>query len=161
MAITASSTSSSSSPTDTSNNVFPGDNFSNNLFTDLAPLLALFGEQMTKRFLSMSMGWADNLLLGLGPVGLLTIVVNTIRVAGSKSLKAIIGRAREAKVSAELELLSSTSADVCEMWTGKEIVRLAVEPKTTEYIMDTTSGEIMSLTHALIRRHLLQGNWRR
>ena len=61
----------------------------------------------------------------------------------------VISSAREAKVSAELELLSSTSADVCEMWTGKEIVRLAGEPKTTEYIMDTTSGKIMSLTHAL------------
>ena len=74
------------------NNAFPGDNFSNNLFTDLAPLLALFGEQMTKQFLSMSLGWADNLLLGMAPVGILTIVISAIRIGGTRSLKAIIGR---------------------------------------------------------------------
>lgn len=32
---------------------FAGDEFSNNLFSDLAPLLTLFGEQVTKQFLSM------------------------------------------------------------------------------------------------------------
>ena len=74
------------------NNAFPGDNFSNNLFTDLAPLLALFGEQMTKQFLSMSLGWADNLLLGMAPVGILTVVISAIRIGGTRSLKAIIGR---------------------------------------------------------------------
>lgn len=73
-------------------NAFPGDNFSNNLFTDLAPLLALFGEQMTKQFLSMSLGWADNLLLGMAPVGILTVVISAIRIGGTRSLKAIIGR---------------------------------------------------------------------
>lgn len=33
-----------------------GDNFSNNVFTDLGPILALFGEQ------AGSLGWADNIL---------------------------------------------------------------------------------------------------
>lgn len=33
---------------------FAGDNFSNNLFTDLAPLLTLFGEQVTKQFMSQA-----------------------------------------------------------------------------------------------------------
>jgi hypothetical protein len=35
---------------------FDGNDFANNLFSDLAPLLTLFGEQVTKQFLSMSMG---------------------------------------------------------------------------------------------------------
>ncbi|EON65652.1 hypothetical protein W97_04891 [Coniosporium apollinis CBS 100218] len=55
---------------------FRGDEFSNNLFSDLAPLLALFGEQVTKQFLSMSMGWTDNILLAMGYLGIMTIMVS-------------------------------------------------------------------------------------
>ena len=71
---------------------FPGDEFANNLFSDLAPLLTLFGEQVTKQFLSMSMGWADNVLLAMGPLGILTVVVSAIRVGGVRQLKALVGR---------------------------------------------------------------------
>jgi len=71
---------------------FPGDEFANNLFSDLAPLLTLFGEQVTKQFLSMSMGWADNILLAMGPLGILTIIVSAIRVGGVRQLKALVGR---------------------------------------------------------------------
>lgn len=71
---------------------FAGDEFSNNLFSDLAPLLALFGEQVTKQFMSMSLGWADNILLAVGPLGILTAVVSAIRVGGVRFLKALIGR---------------------------------------------------------------------
>nr|XP_036582241.1 ankyrin repeat protein [Colletotrichum truncatum]KAF6790901.1 ankyrin repeat protein [Colletotrichum truncatum] len=68
---------------------FEGDEFSNNLFSDLAPLLTLFGEQVTKQFLSMSMGWADNILLAMGPLGTITIMVSAIRVGGGKRMKAL------------------------------------------------------------------------
>lgn len=71
---------------------FDGDDFSNNLFSDLAPLLTLFGEQVTKQFLSMSLGWADHILLAMGPLGIITIVVSAIRVSGPRKLKAIVGR---------------------------------------------------------------------
>lgn len=71
---------------------FAGDNFSNNLFSDLAPLLTLFGEQVTKQFLSLTLGWADHILLAMGPLGIITIVVSAIRVSGPKKLKAMIGR---------------------------------------------------------------------
>lgn len=37
-------------------------------------------------------------------------------------------RARESQSTAEQELLSSTSADVCELWSGKEVVRLIGSP---------------------------------
>ena len=74
------------------NQGFEGDEFSNNLFSDLAPLLTLFGEQVAKQFMSMSMGWADDVLLSMGPLGIITIVVSTIRVGGDKKLKALVGR---------------------------------------------------------------------
>ncbi|KAI8649387.1 hypothetical protein NCS56_01486800 [Fusarium sp. Ph1] len=105
----------------TTSDEFEGDDFSNNLFRDLAPLLNLFGEQATKQFLSMSMGWADNVLLAMGPLGINTTIVSAIRVGGGKRLKALIGRARESPSVAEQELLSSTSQSVCEMWNGQQI----------------------------------------
>jgi hypothetical protein len=39
-------------------------------------------------------------------------------------MKAVIGRAREAKSMVEVELMSSTSGDVCELWNGDGVVRV-------------------------------------
>ena len=42
-----------------------GVDFSNNLFSDLAPILALFGEQVAKQFMAGSLGWSDNILFAM------------------------------------------------------------------------------------------------
>lgn len=39
-------------------------------------------------------------------------------------MKATIGRARESRGFAEMELMTSTSHDVCELWNGSQIVRV-------------------------------------
>lgn len=41
------------------------DDILNNLGTDLAPLLALFGEQVTKQYLSESLNLFDNFIFAL------------------------------------------------------------------------------------------------
>ncbi|PGH10896.1 hypothetical protein AJ80_07339 [Polytolypa hystricis UAMH7299] len=51
----------------------------------------------------------------MGPLGIITIVVSAIRVGGVGALKALIGRARESRATAEQELLTSTSDNVCEL----------------------------------------------
>ncbi|KAI0163085.1 hypothetical protein BJ166DRAFT_613112 [Pestalotiopsis sp. NC0098] len=86
-----------------------GDDFANNLLTDLAPLLALFGERVTMQFMSQSTSWADNFILAMAPLGIVTIIVSAIRVGGPSWLKAVIGRARENLAAAEVELMSSRS----------------------------------------------------
>ena len=68
------------------------DNFANNAFTNFAPLLTLFGDEVTKQYLATSMGIADNILLGIAPVGLMTIIVSSIRVGGNRFMKSIVGR---------------------------------------------------------------------
>ncbi|RDW76531.1 uncharacterized protein DSM5745_06523 [Aspergillus mulundensis] len=113
---------------------FDGEDFSNNLFTDLAPLLTLFGEQVTKQFLSQSMGYADDILLAMAPLGILTCVISAIRVGGRRWLRALVGRARETRATAEMELLSCTSDAVCELWSGTEIVRERGAAQTKEFI---------------------------
>lgn len=40
----------------------------------------------------MSLGWADNILLAMGPLGIMTVIVSAIRVGGVRQLKAIVGR---------------------------------------------------------------------
>lgn len=86
-------------------------------------LLALFGERVTMQFMSDSMGWADNIILAMAPLGIITIIVSAIRVGGPTWLKAVVGRARENLAAAEVELMSSTSDEVCELWNGREVVR--------------------------------------
>ncbi|KAH8195339.1 hypothetical protein TruAng_010488 [Truncatella angustata] len=119
------------------------DDFSNNLATDLAPLITLFGEQATKQFLSESTTIWDNMLFALCPLGILTGVVSAIRVCGSPSLRAFIGRAQEGGAPAEAELCSSTSRDVCELYHNGAIIRTLGRPKILEviFVQDHSSGE--------------------
>jgi hypothetical protein len=108
--------------------------FADNFATDLAPLITLFGEQVTKQFLSESTGFLDNVIFGLAPLGILTAVVSAIRLYGKASLKSFIGRAQEAHGVAEAELCSSTSYDVCELWSNGGICRVFGRPKILEFI---------------------------
>lgn len=108
--------------------------FADNFATDLAPIVALFGEQVTKQFLSESTGFLDNIIFGVAPLGILTAVVSAIRVYGNASLKSFIGRAQEAHGVAEAELCSSTSQDVCELWSNGGICRVFGRPKILEFM---------------------------
>lgn len=112
-----------------------GDDFSNNLFTDLGPLLTLFGAEATTQFMSQSLGLADNILLAIGPLGVITILVAAIRVGGPPSLKSFIGRARESLSAVEVQLLSSTSSEVCEMMNGKRIARIPGRSTVAEVLI--------------------------
>ncbi|KAL7806694.1 ankyrin repeat-containing domain protein [Trichoderma aethiopicum] len=100
-----------------------GDDFANNLASDLGPIIALFGERVVMQFMSQAMGIADCILLAVAPIGAITVVVSAIRVAGPAWLKSFIGRARENLSSAEVEVMSSTSKEACELWNGHSVVR--------------------------------------
>ena len=90
--------------------------------------------------MSQSMGWADNIILAMAPLGIVTVIVGAIRVGGPSWLKAIIGRARENRAVAEAELMSSTSHEVCELWNGHQIVRIIGSGPIREFIILTRKG---------------------
>ncbi|KAH7119275.1 hypothetical protein EDB81DRAFT_667373, partial [Dactylonectria macrodidyma] len=117
------------------------DDFSNNLATDLAPFLSLFGEQITKQYLSESITPLDYFIFSMAPMGILTAVVSAIRVCGSPSLRAFIGRAQEGGGNAEAELCSSTSRDVCELYSNGRIARVFGRPKILEVVVYDPSKE--------------------
>jgi hypothetical protein len=113
--------------------------FYNNLFTDLTPLIALFGEQPTKQFLSESLTYYDAFIFAMAPLGTLTAIVSAIRVQGNTSLRAFIGRAQEGTGAIEAELCSSTSRDICEIYINGGITRTFGTPRLLELVHDSTS----------------------
>ncbi|EHK46102.1 hypothetical protein TRIATDRAFT_242124, partial [Trichoderma atroviride IMI 206040] len=86
------------------------------------------------QFLSQCMGWSECIILAAAPLGILTIIVAAIRVGGPPWLKALVGRATENIATAELELMSSTSNEVCELWNGKDVVRCMGSAPIWEFI---------------------------
>lgn len=106
----------------------------------MASLLALFGERVTMQFMSQSMGWADNIVLAMAPLGVITIIVSAIRVGGPSWLKALVGRARENLAAAEVELMSSTSNEVCELWNGRQVVRCMGSAPVVEFMCLLPAG---------------------
>lgn len=115
--------------------------FTNNLATDLAPLITLFGEQVTKQFLSESLSIWDNVIFAMAPLGILTAVVSAIRVCGNSSLRAFIGRAQESPGTAEVELLSCTSETTSELWHEGGIARVFGSPQILEVVKLQTEDE--------------------
>lgn len=112
------------------------DDFTNNLSTDLAPLIALFGENPTKQYLSECLTLTDVFIFAMAPLGILTAITSAIRVAGTPGLRAFIGRAKEGGGQAEAELCSSTSREVCELYNNGGIARVFGRPKLLEIVYD-------------------------
>lgn len=82
-----------------------------------------------------SLNWLDHLIAALVPLGILTIITGAIRVSGPQVAKSFIGRARENRALAEIELMSSTSQEVCELFNGRSIVRSMGKPNMAEFLI--------------------------
>lgn len=85
--------------------------------------------------MSESLNWLDHLIIALVPLGILTVITGAIRVSGPQVAKSFIGRARENRALAEIELMSSTSNEVCELFNGRGIVRAMGKPKIAEFLI--------------------------
>ncbi|KAF2856854.1 hypothetical protein T440DRAFT_512849 [Plenodomus tracheiphilus IPT5] len=117
------------------------DDLTDNLGTDLTPILQLFGEQVTKQYLSENTSFWDCVIFAMAPVGILTAIVSVIRVCGDSLLKAFIGRAQESAGVAELELCSSTGRDIVELVQGGAVTRVFGRAKILEIIHDPSLEE--------------------
>ncbi|KAM0388241.1 hypothetical protein ACHAQC_009851 [Fusarium culmorum] len=124
-----------------------------NVFSDLSPVLALFGEQFARQFLSETFTWYDHVIFACIPLGIMTAIAGAIRVEGRPVLKAFIGRARENKAAAEIEYMSSTSAEVGELFNGKGIVRTMGQSNIAQFIVFQTGFDSNKTTYVI---HTLQ-----
>ncbi|KAL4948624.1 hypothetical protein BDW69DRAFT_176101 [Aspergillus filifer] len=116
------------------------EDFANNFATDLAPLVALFGERLTKQFLAESTSSLDNFIFALCPLGILTAVVSLIRICGNSSLRAFVGRANEPPGEAENELLSCVSEGTAELFNDGGISRVIGRPRILEVVVWEENG---------------------
>ncbi|KAF4808254.1 hypothetical protein CGCSCA5_v012534 [Colletotrichum siamense] len=89
---------------------------------------------MTKQYISESTTYYDYFIFGMGPIGVITTIVSTIRLCGPASLRAFIGRSQEGNSAIEAELCTSTSRDVCEVFNNGGITRVLGRPKLLELI---------------------------
>ncbi|KAJ5357569.1 hypothetical protein N7541_004727 [Penicillium brevicompactum] len=148
------------------------DDFTNNLATDLvwfiliypgrAPLITLFGERITQQFLSESISALDNVIFALSPLGVLTAVVSVIRICGSSSLRAFVGRAQEGPAEAESELLPCVSESTAELFNDGGVARVFGRPKIVEVVsweeLDEKTGE-KSTRIGTMKEALEEGAW--
>ncbi|OGE54463.1 hypothetical protein PENARI_c006G11938 [Penicillium arizonense] len=138
------------------------DDFTNNLATDLAPLITLFGERLTKQFLSESISILDNVIFALSPLGVLTAVVSVIRICGSSSLRAFVGRAQEGPAEAECELLPCVSESTSELFNDGGITRVFGRPKIVEIVVwedgDPKLGE-KKMKVGTLKEALVEKSW--
>ncbi|RYP68194.1 hypothetical protein DL771_006794 [Monosporascus sp. 5C6A] len=137
--------------------------FSNNLATDLGPLLALFGDSITVQYLSESTSFLDYFIFAMAPIGIITAVVSTIRVCGSPSLRAFIGRSQEGDATIEAALCTSTSRDVCEMFNKGGITRVLGRPSILELVHNPSCGrnENLNLFRSYLESASVSCEWRR
>lgn len=76
----------------------------------------------------------DITIFAAGPLGILTAIVSYIRVCGGSFLKSLVGRAREPHTLSEIEVCSSTSENVCELWSNGGICRVFGRPHLVEFL---------------------------
>lgn len=69
------------------------------------------------------------------PLGIITAITGAIRVQGMPTAKVFIGRARENRAQVEIELMSSTSGEVCEIFNGSFIIRAMGKSKISQFLI--------------------------
>lgn len=104
-------------------------------------LLALFGDRFATQYMSQTLVWPDHVILAMAPLGILAAAMGAIRVGGPVWLRALLGRARETRAAVELELMSSTSHEVCELFNGRHIVRCLGKPLLAQFLCFKISGK--------------------
>ena len=118
-----------------------GQVFTSNIFSDLAPFLALFGGQMVQELMSQSSCFPDYIIFSMGPLGITMALIVAVRLCGPLSLKRVIGKGRELMPEAELELTLSTSESICEVWDGVSITRIIGEQDIIELCIEHKGGK--------------------
>jgi len=108
-------------------------------------------------------GWLDHVIFAMAPLGIITAIVGAIRVGGPPWLRAVIGRARENRAAPEVELMSSTSHEVCELWNGEAVVRMVGRPKIQQLVFldDCEDGETFGIYSVAAAEQEGFLNWQR
>jgi hypothetical protein len=96
------------------------------VIANVAPLMALVGERNAKEFMRTISTWHQLLLLSCAPLGILAILVSSIRLSGPGFLKRLVGRDSERRSEALVEVTPLSVRPATSVYTPR-----AVEIETT------------------------------
>jgi len=74
------------------------------VLANVAPLMILVGERHAKEYIRTMSTFPEVLLLAFAPIGILSILISSIRLVGAPVLRRLIGRDSERKADAMVEL---------------------------------------------------------
>ncbi|PTB64916.1 hypothetical protein BBK36DRAFT_1091544, partial [Trichoderma citrinoviride] len=109
------------------------------------------------QFLSQSLTTSDYILASIKSPGVMTTLVSAIRAGGPQRLRDMFGKTAENTAAVELEVMSSTSREVGELYNGREVVRCLGQAPIWEFIYlipdkllpETTKTKEMSMKEAV------------
>ena len=117
------------------------------------------------QFLSQSLTTSDYILASIKSPGVMTTLVSAIRAGGPQRLRDMFGKTAENTAAAELEVMSSTSREVGELYNGREVVRCLGQAPIWEFIYlipdkllpETTKTKEMSMKEAVDQGYMRMG----
>jgi hypothetical protein len=116
------------------------DNISVGVVAQILPILSIFGQDLTNTFLRESLSWSDYIIFAVGPLGIIWVLTAILKTIGPEKLKKYIQNSYDEPLI-EQALMSSTSSEVCELWNGREVVRLIRKaPRIREFFV--INGEL-------------------
>jgi hypothetical protein len=96
------------------------------VIANVAPLMALVGDRNAKEFMRSISTWHQLLLLSCAPLGILAILVSSIRLSGPGFLRRLVGRDFERRSEALVEVTPLSVRPATSVYTSR-----AVEIKAT------------------------------
>ncbi|KAM3447892.1 hypothetical protein MY3296_008308 [Beauveria thailandica] len=117
-----------------------GDDFVNNLLTDLAPIIALFGEKVVMQFLSQSLGLADCVALAMAPIGIITIIVGVLIWSGFSVRKPLAEELKKNDKNVAEYALLLTAIGTVMLTLGLLMCGWVVEHSTKETFYEAAEG---------------------
>lgn len=128
---------------------------------NLRSFFALLGQQFTNTYLSQSISICDWIVFASIPTGVPFALTAIIRVSKRNNvLRSLSVHPEEENKYIEMDLLSSTSEEVCEIWNGRGATRKLAplsQVPITEWIFDgTLMSSKQAKTHVLIKKGIPQ-----
>lgn len=97
-------------------------------------IISIFGQDLTNNFLRESLSSLDFVIFAVGPLGIIWVLTAILKTVGPTRLKKYILNTNDV-ASVEQDLMSSTSSEVCELWNGREVVRMIGRPVIKEFFV--------------------------
>ena len=88
---------------------------------NVAPLMALVGERNAKEYMRNASSWHQLLPLATAPLGILSILVSSIRLSGPGFLRRLVGRDSERRSEALVELTPLSVFPAASVYTPRGV----------------------------------------